>query len=131
MENEPNSYPFEFRLCLMLMHSCRNNRRSCFTCLSLPLILNNEFNVVATWYFILVSRNLLFYFHPICVFLKQLLSFSGELRHFMEECNHDSKGLHDIKTIRLSRVRGCNNVTPENDAGDMLCFPGLVKIQYC
>lgn len=62
-------------------------------------------------------------------FFKQLLSFSGELRHFMEKCDHDSKRLNDIKTIKLYMESGCGNVTAEEAAGDRLCFPALVKIQ--
>lgn len=69
-----------------------------------------------------MSRNLV-YFQPVkCyvvgVFLKQRLSFSGELRHFMEKCNQNSKGRHDSVT------------TAEVAAGDRLCCPGLVKIQH-
>lgn len=61
----------------------------------------------------------------------QLLSFSRELRHFMEKCNHDSKRLHDIKAIKLFIVPRFSNVTAEEASGGALCFPGLVKIQYC
>lgn len=47
----------------------------------------------------------------------------------MEKCNHDSKRLNDIKTVKLYMESGCGNVTAEEAAGDSLCFPALVKIQ--
>lgn len=47
----------------------------------------------------------------------------------MEKCNHYSKRVHDIKTIKLYIVSGCGNETAQEAAGDRLCLPGLVKIQ--
>lgn len=61
----------------------------------------------------------------------RLLSFSRELRHFVEKCSHNSKRLHDIKTIKLFIVPRCSSITAEETPGGWLCFPGLVKIQYC
>lgn len=69
--------------------------------------------------------------HVIWFFLKQLLFFSGELKHFMEKCNHDSRRLHDIKTLKWYIVSVCGNVTAEAAAGDKLCFPGLLISSYC
>jgi hypothetical protein len=45
----------------------------------------------------------------------------------MEKCNHDSKRLHDIKTIKLYIVSGCSNVMAEKGGGDRLCLPGFLK----
>lgn len=40
----------------------------------------------------------------------------------MKKCNHDSKRLHDIKTIKLCIVSGCGNVTARRLLGTGFVF---------